>query len=106
MKQEIADRWVEALRSGKYKQEQGALRFGNKFCCLGVLCDISKRDGWVINSYLGQTSHLPYEVQAWADLDSDDGRIPSQAGTLAYLNDSGKSFVEIADVIEKHWEEL
>ena len=40
MKKEIADKWVEALRSGKYKQGKSALKKDDSFCCLGVLCDI------------------------------------------------------------------
>lgn len=40
---ELIKQWVEALRSGKYKQGRKALRNRNdEFCCLGVLCDISK----------------------------------------------------------------
>ena len=41
MKPEIKTRWLEALRSGRYKQGRSALRTSNnEFCCLGVLCDI------------------------------------------------------------------
>lgn len=40
---ELVRQWVEALRSGKYKQGRSALRnIDNEFCCLGVLCEISK----------------------------------------------------------------
>ena len=48
MKPEIAQRWVEALRSGEYKQGLSVLRrideSGNgqdSYCCLGVLCEIA-----------------------------------------------------------------
>ena len=52
MKKEIADIWVDALRSGKYSQTVGSLCFYDDFpssvdspssptfCCLGVLCDL------------------------------------------------------------------
>lgn len=41
MKKEIADKWVAALRSGKYKQGRQYLRtFEDNYCCLGVLCEI------------------------------------------------------------------
>ena len=33
-------KWVEALRSGKYKQGKISLQNANGFCCLGVACDI------------------------------------------------------------------
>ena len=36
-----AQAWVEALRSGDYKQGHGLLRSDDdKFCCLGVACDL------------------------------------------------------------------
>lgn len=35
------DKWIAALRSGKYKQGRGQLRsLNNNYCCLGVLCDV------------------------------------------------------------------
>ncbi|NBQ68164.1 MAG: hypothetical protein EBU46_04735, partial [Nitrosomonadaceae bacterium] len=55
MKAEIKQRWLNALRSGKYKQGEGSLRqLDNEgkpqYCCLGVLCDLhrisTKRAGW------------------------------------------------------------
>ena len=44
-----AQKWVDALRSGEYKQTRGALRGddeGNepKFCCLGVACDLYAKE--------------------------------------------------------------
>ena len=33
--------WIEALRSGNYKQAQSALRRDDTYCCLGVACDLS-----------------------------------------------------------------
>lgn len=45
MKPDIAKKWVEALRSGEYRQYQSALRGRDdnnrdRFCCLGVLCQL------------------------------------------------------------------
>lgn len=57
LKPEIKQQWVEALRSGEYKQGKGALRLIGKeqdsFCCLGVLCDKSNVGEWRVreNSY-------------------------------------------------------
>lgn len=40
-------KWLEALRSGKYKQGRKKLRSeDDEFCCLGVLCDISGQGQW------------------------------------------------------------
>lgn len=52
MNQKIKKKWIEALRSGKYKQGKTLLRSANKFCCLGVLCDIIKNEigiNWFMN---------------------------------------------------------
>ena len=32
--------WIEALRSGKYEQGVGGLARDNKFCCLGIACEV------------------------------------------------------------------
>lgn len=41
--------WVKALRSGEYKQGYGYLHYKrggkDKFCCLGVLCDLAVKNG-------------------------------------------------------------
>jgi hypothetical protein len=39
---ELMEKWVEALRSGRYQQGIGKLRSidDGQYCCLGVLCDI------------------------------------------------------------------
>ena len=42
MKPEIKERWLIALRSGNYQQGKGQLKDGDRYCCLGVLCDIVK----------------------------------------------------------------
>jgi hypothetical protein len=46
----VKKKWLEALRSGDYKQAQGVLGTVSKktnepiaYCCLGVLCDIFRR---------------------------------------------------------------
>ena len=133
MKKEIADQWVAALRSGRYSQGDGALSkeddFGRTFCCLGVLCDLSRASGvgeWFDRDVLGlfsfecnnQKSHAldvpPEPVQQWAGLSGGNPEVPGTGDTdagrsplsLAELNDGGRSFAEIADLIEKHWESL
>lgn len=41
-------RWVEALRSGRYKQTRSVLRNPDTggMCCLGVVCDLVEPFGW------------------------------------------------------------
>lgn len=87
MKRSVAMKWVEALRSGKYKQTLSELKNNQTggFCCLGVLCDISKKGKWttigneVSNAYVTRTDKsdvcLPKEVQKFAGMSSGIGSI-------------------------------
>ena len=43
---DLKEKWIEALRSGKYPKGYQALRSPMGFCCLGVLCDIVDPNGW------------------------------------------------------------
>jgi len=46
----IENRWLPALKSGKYTQGQLTLRSGQgdsmQYCCLGVACDLINPEGW------------------------------------------------------------
>lgn len=121
MKQEVAKAWVEALRSGQYQQGTGALRAeGGGYCCLGVLCDLSKLGTWSGTRYCTTTEPwtyvLPSEVRLWAGMytneaDLGKGEVPyrmaeNEIYTLAAANDKGFTFTEIADYIERNWEHL
>ncbi len=113
MKQEIAEQWAAALRSGKYQQGNGALFRDNKFCCLGVLCDLHHQQhptpekGIGVDGYLNHIGLLPHPVQVWAGINSPDGRIRTPGrliyNSLMLMNDSGVPFTEIANVIESQW---
>lgn len=109
MNKDIADKWVEALRSGKYKQGRGLLKGEVGFCCLGVLCDISnlstsERDDMNLNTYCGKVNTLPSTVMKWAGININ--RTTYRLDSLARLNDEGESFDEIANLIERTWENL
>ena len=58
--------WVAALRSGKYEQGKEYLRWGNKFCCLGVLADLISPEEWRKSS-----RNLPNteDTYAWGESD-------------------------------------
>lgn len=108
MNVDIKQQWLRALRGGKYQQGHGKLRHtddsGDKYCCLGVLCDLVDPTGWKppgTNSagyYHKEASGYPSaEVRAIAELASDD------ENTLVALNDGRRaSFLEIAKYIEEH----
>lgn len=44
MNPEVKKKWLEALRSGKYRQATEQLRKGDAYCCLGVLCDLYAKE--------------------------------------------------------------
>lgn len=95
MDKELKRKWVEALRSGKYEQGHGALRKDDKFCCLGVLCDVVDPNGWSEDCYWRGEYALP-PSHVLGNLTASD---------LVYLNDEKNlSFEQIADYIEKHIE--
>jgi hypothetical protein len=110
----IQQEWVDALRSGKYKQGRGALRRGNEFCCLGVLCEIAikhgviapaKKENRVLFSYEGTTSVLPSTVQHFAGVKNEYGNF-GEGDCLSNRNDHGATFPEIADLIENNADRL
>lgn len=105
--------WVNALRSGEYKQGRNRLKTDflddrdSLFCCLGVLCDLhAKETGnkWQNGSYLGDAKGLPIEVRKWAGLKNRG--TASKHISLVYLNDNFKSFSQIADYIEENSDTL
>lgn len=112
MKKEVADRWVEALRSGKYEQGRRALRKGDTYCCLAVLCDISGISDWRHPEYGGNSEYdyvtdlLPRSVMDFAGMKSNGGDYSIENQSLAYQNDSGTDFHAIANIIEQNWQEL
>jgi hypothetical protein len=109
MKEEVAKKWVAALRSGDYKQckENMCVTTGNgglAYCCLGVLDTLytgyreARRDEHGCD-------FLPLDTMKWAGMKSKRGDRGVEVN-LAHLNDAGASFAEIADIIEKEWETL
>ena len=123
MKPKIKKLWVDALRSGEYKQGTASLKQQTegitRFCCLGVLCELVHKEAEVkissecafhglrIFTFGGTTSYLPQAVVDYAGLDSPDPMVDCADSTnnswpLSKLNDDdeGYSFNEIADLIE------
>lgn len=119
MNSSIAKKWVAALRSGDFVQQQNGLANADRsaHCCLGVLCELAILDGveldMVAESVLNFTAFdrelytLPLAVQDWAELATSTGELVRSRGgdieRLVDLNDAlGLNFRTIADVIEKH----
>ena len=114
MNPQIKQKWVDALRSGDYKQGQDHLRTNSGFCCLGVLCDLYAKENqleWEHSSYKDvymfqdTVAFLPLSVIEWSDIADSNPLVnyePGEICTLADLNDKGSTFIEIADLIEEH----
>lgn len=112
MKPEIRRRWVDALRSGEYKQARNTLRKGESFCCLGVLCDLVRDEvegEWSGDLFAmlesGKQSNVnpPQSVVRYAGIRNDDPLVEfkNKQYCLTALNDTEKlSFAQIADLIE------
>jgi len=124
MNSKIKKLWVNALRSGKFRQ--GQLRLVKKdenkhlkYCCLGVLCklyiqetgdNIFSKDNY---TFAGERYDLPKKVKKWAGLSSDqinEDTIVSKSknsddgycvGLIAINDDTEIGFKGIADIIEK-----
>jgi len=108
-----AKRWVEALRSGEYEQGRNWLRRGDRYCCLGVACDIAADDLGLertSNGWRGGRAYLPPVVQRWLGLATRMGEFiepeTGWQGSLVVLNDKFTPFAEIADLIEAEPEGL
>lgn len=132
MKKEVKDRWLAALRSGKYKQGKKVLRTEEgTYCCLGVLCDLAAQDG--VGQWVGGSLHhwefvdeskddgadysetdLTKGVREWAGLPANlflhlpDEEVQEEwmreGVNPAVLNDEGMPFEKIASLIEEQWQ--
>lgn len=104
MDSRLKARWIEALRSGKFKQAEDQLKvimyytndykpiFG--YCCLGVLCEISP-------SKAKQNSEETLLSKKTANEIFGPGHDQIQED-LAELNDSGAPFEFIAGFIQEN----
>jgi hypothetical protein len=107
--EKLIDAWLDALRSGDYKQGIAALRWGRhteaqEYCCLGVLCDVLDPGGWDLpdtagrSPFAGRVTDLPEEVRVRVGLSH------VQMTVLIEMNDGGRGsrdFFGIANAIEK-----
>jgi hypothetical protein len=136
MKQNVMKKWVKALRSGKFKQGQGTLKKFNKqgqaqHCCLGVLCELYNETmkknnkktlpekvcdndsdfSYGYSRFGGKKEDLPKEVKDWSGISNSMGAFTTDNPihdqyNLADLNDTGRKFKTIANIIEKNYESL
>lgn len=117
-------KWVEALRSGRFKQGMGSLAHESEgqtlYCCLGVACEVYRENGGVLSKrrddLLGadeweygadhDTTGLPTKVAKALGI-TNAAELVSKTRTvmrrldLADVNDSGGTFEDIARIIEQ-----
>lgn len=109
MNQEAKQKWITALRSGKYMQGKSCLKdTHNNYCCLGVLVEVFEEyHGLRFDQQLnfsmtamafgsfGSVAAPPELVINWI------GITPKHQTLLMHLNDKhGCSFAGIADLLE------
>lgn len=99
-------KWLTALRSGKYEKVTCALReeigsevFG--YCALGVAMKVAEDNGVPIAEAAWGRCFLPNAVKNW--LGATSSNVSLNGNTVVDLNDDeGFTFNQIADEIEAH----
>jgi len=100
---ENIQKWINALRSGDYNQQEGTLKGPDGYCCLGVYCSIMGKEPPEaseedlmdeVPDYDG-----PRELYNYCRADID----PYVLETGISMNDEGKTFWEIADMVERFY---
>lgn len=118
--------WVQALRSGCYKQTKYMLHTEAGYCCLGVKRDLEgckwyrkERYDWEVTQIFRDGDQL-YNYKGTCGLEKE-GKLPNEASVIFYsvennvnieieksklseLNDKGFTFQEIADIIDIFYE--
>lgn len=130
MNPEVKQKWIDALRSGKYEQGSEKLRSVTGYCCLGVLCDLYAQEHdtqWEFRGYdelsdesnphpmdywyFGDKSEfLPEPVMDWAGLKTfnpvmrvevdEECTSSHHDAYITNLNDSGYTFNDLSNMIE------
>lgn len=89
--------WIDALKSGEYKQCKNQLHNGEGYCCLGVAKKVIPN---IKPQFEEDNDALIYldEDDAWNYL----GLEFLDQSRLSMMNDDGMTFTEIADYIENN----
>lgn len=106
MKKEYKERWIEALRSGDYKQGISFLTRldseGNKtHCCLGVAAELFKDGLDIVEEHYCRVRYYDSASSALPPVLTTKLQLPySLQSKLGGMNDNGLPFTRIADWIE------
>lgn len=102
-------KWIDALKSGKYKQGAVYLKSERAYCCLGIAVELidgfsdeTTFMGIAITTDEGKTCALPTSAMKHFKFLDDFGDASHRvhAESLSYLNDCGASFKQIAEIVE------
>ena len=116
MKPEVHKAWIDALRSGEFKQCRNAMTFLEEdgtfsHCCLSVLNTIGQKANpdlnlrmvegyWIDNELISPASRIAKSLVEWAGLTDQYFEIGDHIP--AGLNDLDElTFEEIADILER-----
>lgn len=92
----IKKKWLNALKSGKYKQGTGQLRNNSSYCCLGVLCEVT-------GNAQNRNMLLDFpKTNEDGDVIPFLGLSSNQQEILAAMNDTSSSFEDIAAYISRN----
>lgn len=98
MEKAIKDKWIDELKSGNFTKGSGYLRHDNRYCCLGVLCEINKEllgKDWVNDTFGGDRHYI-------SETDSLALELPLDIrNELAAINDRTSSFDEVVIYIQE-----
>ena len=132
----LRDEWLSALRAETYPKGKNCLQRDGRFCVLGVLCEVAgieaqheimperlarlSRGGNLV-MYDGSSHALPRHLALFMNMETcGEFRKPIEVaislvprrmlldvGSISSVNDmTDLSFPQIADVIERHWDQL
>lgn len=102
----LKDVWVAELRSGKYEQVRSHLHIrGKGFCCLGVLANCVDPVWTSYGDTRASVMQNSFAIAETYDCINDFVGSADLAAILYNMNDvHKKSFDEIADYIDAHWD--
>jgi hypothetical protein len=111
MDKDLVRRWINDLRYGGHEQARGYLHIGEGYCCLGRAIEVMYgEDVWQLGGGILLDKSIVYGYQmpgetVYRETQLSLGDIlrlglEEILMKLVEMNDSGKSFKEIADYIE------
>ncbi len=96
-------KWLEALKSGKYKQTTGKLKSHGRYCCLGVWGKISTWDNCNFNNEYLSDAGLKSLNMTVAQADKATQLNDGADDGYYIVNNKSSTFKEIEAYFRKIW---